>query len=216
MKTPVTSRTIREHIAYSWWKYALLVILAVVGWNLIYTMTAYRPPAEKKVNLFICAYGEQDALDEYMEQVRVNEMPDMEDMSTVFLTVDETYTPMQLMTYFAAGEGDLYILPKDYFQAYAAQGAFLALEDIPGLVETLEEAGVALDKGWRTNTETGEKHLYGIPADALPGLNAYIYGTTDTYLSILANNGNDENCFKFLNILVRDMLNEPVQEDAQE
>lgn len=216
MKTPVTSRSIREHLAYAWWKYALVIVLAATGWNLIYTMTAYRPPAEKKVDMYICGFGEQEALDAYMEQVRVNEMSDMEEMSCLFLTVDDTYTPMQLMTYIAAGEGDIYLLPKDYFQSYAAEGGFLPLEDDPGVMEAAEAAGISLDKGWRTSSETGEKHLYGIPASELPGFGAYLYNTEDTYLSILVNNGNDENSLKFLSILLRDMAVAPAAEEDAE
>ena len=88
-------------------------------------------------------------------------------------------------------------------------GAFLPLEEIPGLVDMLTEAGVKLDKGWRTNSETGEKHLYGIPLADFPGLSEFLYTYEESYLSIAALNGNDENCVKFLNIFLQDMLKAP-------
>ena len=40
MKTPVTKQTLRTHFTYSWWKYALLAVLAVFGIDLLYTVTA--------------------------------------------------------------------------------------------------------------------------------------------------------------------------------
>ena len=198
MKTPITKQAIREHWNYSWWKYALLIILALVGWNLIYTVTAYRPPADKRVDMYVLGVGDEEKLDGYMEQ-----------MNCVFMAYDETYTTMQLMVYLAAGEGDLYMLNKEMFQSYASQGAFLPLEEIPGLVDRLAESGVKLDKGWRTNSESGEKHLYGIPMASFPGLAEYLYTYEESYLSIAALNGNDENCVKFLNIFLQDMLTAP-------
>ena len=209
MKTPITKQTIREHWNYSWWKYALLVILALVGWNLVFTMTAYHPPEEKKVAMYVLGVGDEGKLDSYMEQVRLTAMDDMEEMNSVFMTYDETYTTMQIMVYLAAGEGDLYTLNKEMFQSYASQGAFLPLEEIPGLMDMLTEAGVKLDKGLRTNSENGEKHLYGIPLADFPGLSDFLYTYEESYLSIAALNGNDENCVKFLNIFLQDMLKAP-------
>ena len=214
MKTPITKQTIREHWNYSWWKYALLVILALVGWNLVFTMTAYRPPEEKKVAMYVLGVGDEEKLDAYMEQVRLSAMEDMEQMNCVFMAYDETYTTMQLMVYLAAGEGDLYMLNKEMFQSYASQGAFLPLEEIPGLVDRLTESGVKLDKGWRTNSESGEKHLYGIPMAQFPGLAEYVYTYEECYLSIAVLNGNDENCLKFLDILLTDMLTAPETPDG--
>lgn len=211
MKTPINKDTIRQHFTYSWWKYVLLVILAVFGWNLIYTVTEYRPPMNKRIDFFVLGAGEETLLDQYMENVRTGEMSDMELMDSAFLLVDETYTPMQLTTYIAAGEGHLYMLPKDYFQNYASQGAFLPLENVPGLVEKLEAAGVSLDRGWRTEADSGETHLYGIPMAQFPGFAAYSYGYEDSYLSITVTNRNDENSYKFLQIFLEDMLEPPLE-----
>ena len=209
MKTPVTKDSLRNHLTYSWWKYLLLVCLAAFGWNLIYTMTAYRPPEEKKVNIIVACMGEQELLNAYMEDIRVNEMSDMEEMTSLFMYLDEMYGEMQLSTYIAAGEGDLYVLAKDQFQSYAANGAFLPLEEMEGFTALCEEYGVNTDKGWRINTEVRERHLYGIPLSSLPRLKGYLYTNQEYYLSFVCNGGNDENTYKFLQILLRDMHTAP-------
>lgn len=206
MKTPITKDALRHHWNYSWWKYLMLVVCAIFGWNLIYTTTAYRPPEEKKVVLLAAFLGEQEALNAYMEDIRVNEMPDMEQMDSMLMFMDETYGPMQLSTYIAAGEGDIYVLDKDNFQSYAASGAFLPLEEIEGLQAYCEAHGMDLSKGWHVNTETGEKHLYGLPLKDLPGLQKYLYTTGDNYVSVIVNNMNNDNVVKFLNIMLRDMV----------
>lgn len=210
MKTPMNKQSIRQHFTYAWWKYALLAVIAIFGWNLIYTVTAYQPPANKKIDLFIYGYGEEELLDGYMETIRQTEMSDMEQMDSSFMLLDDSYTPMQIMTYIAAGEGHLYMLPKDYFQNYAGQAVFLPLEDVPGLIDSLAEAGISVDRGWRTDEETREKHLYGIPMTNFPGFAAYAYGYEDSYLCISVTNRNDENSIKFLQIFLEDMLEPPV------
>jgi len=205
MKTPVTMQRVRQHFNYSWWKYALLVACAVLGWNLIYSVTAYRPPQDKVVDLYIYGYSASDELQAYLDNVRANELPDMEQVDAVTVAPDETYGAMILSTRMAAAEGDLYILPKEFFQSYAGQGWFRPLEDIEGLVEGLEARDVNLERSWRMETETKERHLYGIPLSALPGFQQYIVTEDESWLCVFVNNQNDENTIKLLNILIRDM-----------
>ena len=213
MKTPVTKERLRQHWNYSWWKYMLLVVLAVIGWNLIYTMTAYRPPAEKKVDFYISGTtGDQTLLDEYLENIRQTEMADMEQMTSVILVSDDYYGTMQLSTYMAAGEGDVYLLDATTFQQYAAAGGLLPLDGEAELIAAAEAADISVDKGWRTETETKERHLDGIPASSLTGFRDYGVLPNDTYLCVLVNCGNNENAVKLVSILLRDM--QPAEEAA--
>ena len=213
MKTPVNKTTLRQHWSYSWWKYFLLIALAIVGWNLIYTMTAYRPPANKKVDFYLSsAMADQNMLDEYLENIRVTEMPDMEEMSSVVLTTDEYYGTMQLATYIAAGEGDVYLLTADTFQQYATSGAMLVLEDYEDLLAQLDAVGLDADKGWRTESDSGERHLYGIPASSLTGFEAYSVDPEDMYLCVMVNCGNNDMAVQLLQCMVRDM--QPSEEEA--
>ena len=205
MKTPINSKTLKQHFTNSWWKYLLVALLAFGLVNLLYTMTAYRSPAEKKVEFFVYGVMDQEKLTAYMEKVRSEEMDDMEVMTPLQLMNDNYYGPMQLMTYMAAGEGDLYLLPRDEFVTGAAQGSYLPLEKDPELMALFDQAGINLQNGWRKETETGESHLFGIPQNKLPGLTQYA-SATDGYLCIPINGGNDENALKFLRILCRDTM----------
>ena len=78
-----------------------------------------------------------------------------------------------------------------------------------GFTALCEEYGVNTDKGWRINTEVRERHLYGIPLRSLPRLKGYLYTNQEYYLSFVCNGGNDENTYKFLQILLRDMHTAP-------
>ena len=51
-KMPITGRKIRNHFHYSFWKYLLLIVIAMFGWNLLYTTTRYRSPENLKVEFY--------------------------------------------------------------------------------------------------------------------------------------------------------------------
>ena len=210
MKTPITKDRLRHHFTYNWWLYLLLGVLAVFGWNLIFTTTAYRPPESKKVQWYIASPGlYQEGLNAWMEEVRQSSMPDMELMDSVMLVSDEYYGDMQLSTYIAVGEGDLYLLPADRFQSYASNGCFAALENEEALVSAAEGLGIDLTRGWRTDVEEGSRHLFGIPASNMTGLYAYGVNPQDTYLAVLISGGNIENTVKFLQIALETFTETP-------
>ena len=52
LKMPITKNKIRNHFHYSFWKYLVLIAIALFGWNLIYTTTRYRPPENAKIEFF--------------------------------------------------------------------------------------------------------------------------------------------------------------------
>ncbi len=212
MKTPITREKLQNHITYSLWKYALLAVLAIFGWSIIYSMTAYRAPDEKKVVLGVYGYGAEENITAYMEAVRQELMPDMEEMTPMYIMPDQTYGDMILSTRIAARECDIYVLPREQFQAYAADGGFMPLDEVlPDLIAELEAAGISLSRGNRTNDETGEKHQYAIPCGDLPGIQQMLQAdTSDMYASIFFETGNNENVIKFFAQFIRDMMNEPI------
>lgn len=208
MKTPITSRNLKQHFTYNWWKYLLIAAVAFGLVDLLYAVTAYRPPRDKTVGFYVYGYMNETGLTEYMSGVREAEMPDMEEMLPRLMIEDEAYGPMQLMTYLAAGEGDVYLLPREQFISYATGGSLLPLENEEDLIALFDAAGITLQSGWRKETETGENHLYGIPQNKLPGLTQYAYAK-DGYLCVVLTSTNQENALKFLKILCRDMITAP-------
>ena len=207
MKTPVNGRTIRQHLTYSWWKYALVIVLGAVAVNLYYTVTAYRSPPEKKIEVYIYGIGDEAGFQTYLDGVREEKLPEMEELRAQLLTTDANYGPMQLSTYVAAAEGDIYFLPRDNFVSLASSDAMMPLEDQTELMDLFTEKSISLQSGWRRNSDTGENHLYGIPLSKLPGLNKYCY-VENGYACVLVTNGNDENVLRFLQILCEDMIEE--------
>lgn len=208
MKTPITKKAIQTHFTYSSWKYMLLIVVAIFGWNLIYSTTEPQTPEYKKVVMGMYTYAETEELSAYMEQIRQDYMPDMIELTPQSITPDEMYGDMILSTRFAARECDIYILPRAQFQSYAAQGGFMPLEVVlPDLIADLEAAGISLSRGYRSVEETGEKHQFGIPCASMTFLQSTVLADmSDMYLCVFFYTENDENVLKFTDYFVRDML----------
>ena len=214
MKTVLNAKTLKDHLFYNWWKYLLALLAGIFLVDLLFTVTAPRIPENKKVDFYIYGYSDSAALTDYLSRVHETEMADMESVSFNNLTMDDTYGQMQLTTYIFVGEGDLYLLPREDFLSLASSGAFLPLEEDPELMALCDGAGLNLRRGWRTAENEDAAHLYGIPADLLPGLPSYCF-TPDGYLAVLSYGGNTENAVKLLRILIRDTLTAPeVPEEA--
>ncbi len=208
MKTPVNAYTLKNHFTYSWWKYLLVLIAGIFLVDLLFTVTRPRTPENKKVDFYVYGFVNSEALTAYMDEVHQQDLPDMEEVTFNALTSEDTYGPMQLTTYIAVQEGDLYLLPREQFISFAGTGAFLPLEDDEELMALFNDAGKSLRRGWRTLTDSDETHLYGIPVDQLPGILNLAYAE-DGFLAVLAANGNTENVMKFLRRFARDTITEP-------
>ena len=222
IKTPLTARVLKNHFTYGSWKYLLLVIVAVFGWNLIYTTTQYRPPDDKKIDFYVASSSvDSDALNAWLEAARVSDFPDMEliDLYTILEGGEDYAAQMQLSTYIMAGEGDVYLLEEDRFKTFAAQGAMLPLDQYVA-DGTIGTQGLDLSSGYVTIEETGERALVGIPADNLCGfINHFKVDCRGKVLCVTVRSGNEANAVKFVDYLLKhmqepapDWLTKPVQQ----
>lgn len=214
IKTPLDAKRIKHHFAYGAWKYLILIIAAVFGWNLIYTTTEYRPPDEKRIDFYVASNTAAiETLQAWMEAVRLEVFPDLELMQayTVMTGSDDYYAQMQLATYIMAGEGDVYLLDKDRFSSFASQGAMVPLERYAA-EGALNTQGLDLSGGYVTVTDTSERHLMGIPADSLYGfINHFGVDCRGLVLCVMVRSGNEENAIKFVDYLLTHMQ-EPAPE----
>lgn len=200
---PITKRKISHHFQYAIWMYLVLAALALFGWNLIYTTTRYRPPENKQVEFYAQTNAaSEELLNGLADRIHEEIMPEMESVTATAVTISEDYYgDMQLTVWISAAQGDVYLISKDYFERFAASGAFMDLQPLIDAGQ-LDADGLSLSGGTIRQTDTDIRGLYGIPAEDLPGFADYMVDTKDMYLCILYNNGNDEYSVKFLNYLL--------------
>ena len=59
----ITKKILKNHWTYNWWKYLLAIVISVFGVDLLFSVTAYRPPENRKVELYLCSgYADADAV----------------------------------------------------------------------------------------------------------------------------------------------------------
>ena len=210
IKTPITRKTIRTHITYNFWKYILVIAAAVFGWDLLYAMTAYKSPEDKRIDIYIQSplVTEQRA-EAFFQPIWEERVPDMEVIDSVILasSTQDYYGNMQLTVYIMAKEGDIYMMSSADFKSFASQGIFLNLQ--PAIDEGLLHVdNLDLSAGYvalvdENGLPTGDRQLFGIPAASLGGLAEGLgMDTRDMVISVTSYNGNDENVISFLDGLI--------------
>lgn len=226
LKTPLDKTRVSSHFQYNAWKYVVVVLASIFLWDMIYNFTAYRPPQDKRIDIYTQqAHGSQEAMLAYLDALKERVAPGVELITVATLlgnSDSDMYAAQQLTTYMAAREGDLYFLSGVDFKRFASQGAFVDLEPYVEN-ETLQLSGIDLsagrvaiqeyDEALETMRPVATQRLYGIPAVNLVGFPAQLgIDQRDLYLGVTAFNGNDEQVLTFLNALVQEMREVPQTE----
>ena len=171
---------------------------------LVFITTCFSVYAEgnesQSIHLFI--YGDlqdPDGMNSYLEQVRCKSFPDLNSVEIVPIASDE-FGIQQLTVYIIVYENGVCILPRNAFAGFSSSGILLPLEEDEELMASVGENG-SIERGWRRVGD--EIHLYGIPMEALPGMNQYLYAE-DGLLCAFAGDAGREDAKALLRILCRD------------
>lgn len=202
----ITKKLIKHHWSYNWWKYLLLVFLCAAGVDVVFTMTAYRPPEEKKMEIYVLnGYCDTAAMQTELEPLFFEAHPEQEELTilNINLTGGDMYAAMQFSTYAAAQQGDVCLLPRSEVQKLAAEGAENAFMDLAPYIESgaIDVQDIDLIGGRMKNSE-GKESIYAIPADSLYGLLAFGNDPADGMLCVMGYNGNEETSAAVVNMLI--------------
>lgn len=211
-------RTLRHHFSYHWWQYALIIVLSVFIWNLIYIQTAYRAPGERRIDLYVQTLtADSDQLENGLRAIGKEAVPEAEEINLIAMlppSAQDMYANIQLVTFMSAREGDIYVLGPEEFKRFASQGAFMALDE--ALADgrlSLRADAEAMKSGYVTVIEVQEdgtekpltqSHLYGIPLKAFPAaaerLGLY---RGDMFLSVTRYTDNPDSTLAFIDALLK-------------
>lgn len=212
--TKITKERIQNHFAYSWWKYALLAIVAIFGWNLIYTTSAYKAPKDKRLDMTFVTYAISDEITSMFQAEILARYPEeqVEDSlvsSIVYTTEDNYYGSMQLMAYMGAAEGDIYVVTRERFDVFAQDGAFMPLDEMIA-DGRLDLHGLDVSRGI-ASYEEGGKAVYGIPMTELYGFMEYGIDNRDLMLCLMAYSQNEDVAADWMGHLIEEMHQEKPQ-----
>jgi len=204
-KERMTKRWLKNHVAYSWWKYLLLAAACVFCVDMLFTMTEYRAPEEKKVEIYILNdYVEASALREAMAPIFFERCGDQEELTVLSINIgsDDMYARMQFTTYAAAHQGDVYMLPVTEFKNLTAE-TYEAFADLAPYIESgiIDTCDIDLS-GYTVKHADGSQSIYAIPADTLYGLSEYSNDPAGSLLCLTAFGGNLDNAAEAMNVLI--------------
>jgi hypothetical protein len=176
MDLKLNKKRLALHWQYYRARYFLFLALALIGAAVLYSMTAPKTPAARKVDIYVVASAlttddtarmQQEILSMLpLDQLEVNIYP-----SPIIQGQEDTLDQV-IMARISSGEGDFWIMPADMFAKFAQQNAFRVLDG--------ELSGFNLPKGIDLSAGTavvqadantpGAPHVCGIPLDSFRGL----------------------------------------------
>ena len=200
----VTKARMQNHWAYNWWKYLLMVVLAVMAVDVGFSVTAYRPPEDKKVEVYLCVgMADAERFEADLWSAFKEAAPDQEQLTALNINLagNDAYARMQFSTYIAAQQGDLCLLPLSEVQRLAGGEAWDVFADLTPYVES---GALAVEQShWVTySNEEGEERIYGIASDFMSGLEDYGIDPAGGAWVVTAFSGNEENVVRLLNLVV--------------
>lgn len=202
----LTLKWVKNHLTYGWWKYLLVAVISVFGVDLLFSVTAYRPPEDKKIELYLCSgYADSEAVKADFWPLLQERCPEQEELIVMNMNLasDDMYVRMQFSTYCAAQQGDVFLLPRSEFKKLAADGADETFIELSEYLDSgvIDARGIDLEQT-TLPAASGEPGVYGIAADTLYGLLDYGCDPADSVLCIMFYNGNDDTSAAMIDLLI--------------
>ena len=162
----LTVKWLKNHWSYSWWKYAAIVVVCWIGVDLLFTSTAYRPPEEKKLELYVLNdFVKTEPLYDVLWPQLQQRSPDQEELTVlnINLSGNDTYAYMQYSTYLAAQQGDVCLMPRGEVAKLAEEGADHVFVELSDYIANgvIDPKGIDLSRGMlKTKTVFVSLFLY--------------------------------------------------------
>ena len=160
----LTKKKLKNHLAYSWWKYALAAAVSTMLVSIVFAVTEYRPPDDKKVEFYVLnSYADTETMQADFWPLLQARKPEQEKLTVININLTDSsniYAPMQFSTYVAAQQGDLFLICLLYTSVARKPADH---DGIRRIEEQLQNAG---EHNWkRKKQHLGQKgafrHIHG-------------------------------------------------------
>jgi hypothetical protein len=179
--TKITTQRFKDHFYYSKWLYVVFILVGIVTFSMVFTITQPKIPGEYKIDISVFAASLDDNAAGGWEQDLLALLPEDQQEVNIYAlgfgaSSEETlggYSPYEIIAArMAAREDDMYIMPKETYLNLASQGAFYEMDDVIANYEYPEEMDLEEYKVQYSEDENADApaHYYGLPVDNALGL----------------------------------------------
>lgn len=204
----ITKSRLKTHWVYNWYKYLIVCAALFFCMNTLFTMTEHRAAENRKLEMYLCSgWADTDRLHDALWPRLAEACPEQEELLilNIDLVSDMDYTGiMRFTTYVGAGQGDMMLLPLEEAARMADGEAETVFVDLTPFVEdgTLDVSGLNLTAGMLKKSD-GTPGLFGIPGDALPGLDEYMRQDAPGVLCLVDYGKNIETAVRLMDIMTK-------------
>lgn len=199
----INRETLQNHLHYDWWKYVVGIVVTVMLWSLVSTMTRPQTPPDKKVDIIMVGGYMLDEEVQSISQRMLEDFPELLEINFLNIPLGLDIDPQlemagqqKLAAMIMMQEGDIYVFSRQDYEAFAKEGAFMPLdeyidEEIARYIspEGLEEYKLSVSEEYGGDNQP---HVYGIPLKGLTLFDKTGYNVEDKVLSIMVYSKNQE------------------------
>lgn len=205
MKEKITKAYVQNHFLYFKWVYTLIVIFAVMGWSLIFSVTRPQVPEDKKIDVYFCGPTFQYDQDQ-MQAEAMEAFPDMEEIGFYGIDVDSYEGYQQFSVMLAAHEGDVFIISKSYLSYFVSEWLAVELDGYiqDGLLITQADYSKTTknrvpDTYSNPDDNDTAPRIYAVECSDLYGMMlGCLYDNRDAVMIVTSYGGNEENAVKMV------------------
>lgn len=129
MKYKITKSYLSTHFRYQAAVYIAVVLIAIFGVDLLFTMTKYVPPAEKTINVYFASnYFTMEDREAVLAEA-YEDFPDMELIDFIQIDMSAQTGVEHLQMILAAHQGDVFLIDRSYLSFFASQLIAVPLDD---------------------------------------------------------------------------------------
>lgn len=185
----LTKKKLKNHLAYSWWKYALAAAVSTMLVSIVFAVTEYRPPDDKKVEFYVLnSYADTETMQADFWPLLQARKPEQEKLTVININLTDSSKHLRADAVFDVCRGAAGRFVFDFAGRDAqitSDGAQESLVELTPYLENgvIDAEDIDLAKGTLDRGD-GTTAVYAVPADTLTGLNAYGNDPRDSLLCI--------------------------------
>ena len=213
----------KNHLHYGKWVYLVIALVAGFGFDLVYQMTSYRAPEERKTDFYLVqgGYVDVEALDglaAYALKAGQAYDPTLEEVNFLDIaysgdSTQDYYGAQKYGVMLQANQGDVWIMPRVLFEQLYALGSLLPLD--PYIESGLLDASALNLSDFTRPASSGETDendellppdgpigVYALPVSAIGALEGAGFVLNDACIILMPYSSNPETSIAVLNSLI--------------